>query len=173
MSDRTALLVIDVQRIYMEPDPMVTIDGDDLIAKCRGLIDRSRGAGVPVIYVRHHDKNHPDDEALVGIHPEIAPLPGEPVVVKTFGSAFLKTDLSSILEDLGAKRLVICGLATFGCVNASVTCAACKEYDVVVASNAHGTVASSGSSPEEIFAYFHDTWERLGATLTPASQIEF
>ena len=173
MSDRTALLVIDVQRIYMEPDPMITVDGDDLIPKCNDLIGRARAAGVPVVYVRHHDKNHPDDEALVGIHPEIAPAPGEPVVVKTFGSAFLKTDLSSILEDLEAKRLVICGLATFGCVNATVTCASCKEYDVVVAANAHGTVASSGSSPEEIFDYFHDAWERLGATLMPAEQVVF
>ena len=173
MSDRKVLLVIDVQRIYMEPEPMVTVDGDDLIPKCRGLIDRARSAGAPVVYVRHHDKNHPDDEALVGVHPEIAPEPGDPVVVKTFGSAFLKTDLSAILERFDARRLVVCGLATFGCVNATVMCAACKEYEVVVASDAHGTVAGNGSSPEDTFAYFHDAWERAGATLMLSAQIGF
>ena len=173
MNKRTALLVIDVQRIYMEPDPMVTVDGDDLIPKCRRLIERARAVGVPVVYVRHHDKNHPDDEALVGVHPGIAPEPGEPIVVKTFGSAFLKTDLSAILERLDAHRLVVCGLATFGCVNATVMCAACKDHDVIVASDAHGTVAGNGSSPEDTFAYFHDSWERAGATLVPSAEVAF
>jgi hypothetical protein len=36
MKAGTALLVIDMQTLYMEPTPMVTIDGDDLLAKCGG-----------------------------------------------------------------------------------------------------------------------------------------
>jgi nicotinamidase-related amidase len=51
MTDKTALMLIDVQRIYMEPESMVTSDSDDLIEKCNGLIAKTRGAGVPVVYV--------------------------------------------------------------------------------------------------------------------------
>ena len=34
MDRRAALLVTDVQRVYMEPDPMVTTDGEDPLVMC-------------------------------------------------------------------------------------------------------------------------------------------
>ena len=173
MSDKTALLVIDVQRVYMEPDPMVTVDGDDLISKCRGLIERARAADVPVIFVRHVSDEQPNDPALVGIHPDLAPKADEPVIEKRFGSAFFRTDLTATLDRLDAHRLVIAGLATFGCVNATVMCAVCKEYDVVVASDAHGTVSSGESTPGEIIAHFNRAWEVAGAKLCAAAEIGF
>ena len=80
MSETRALMVIDVQRVYMEPNPMVTSDGDDLIDKCRRLIDKARAAGVPVVYVQHLSDDQPDNPELIGVHPELAPEAGEPVV---------------------------------------------------------------------------------------------
>ena len=61
MSEKRALMVIDVQRVYMEPEPMVTSDGDDLIDKCKGLIEKARAARVPVVYVQHLSDDQPDD----------------------------------------------------------------------------------------------------------------
>jgi len=69
MGSTAALLVIDVQRVYVEPEPMVTSDGDDLIDKCSGLIGRARDAGVPVLFVKHRSGEQPDDPALVAVHP--------------------------------------------------------------------------------------------------------
>jgi hypothetical protein len=122
MSETKALMVIDVQCVYMEPEPMVTSDGDNLIDKCNGLIEKARAAGVPVVYVQHMGDDRPDDPELIGVHPELAPRAGEPVIQKRFGSAFFKTDLGETLRDLGAETLYVCGLATFGCVNATVMC---------------------------------------------------
>ena len=59
MDEKRALIVIDVQRAYMEPEPMVTSHGNDLIEKCRGLIDKARSGSVPVVFV----------------HPALAPQP--------------------------------------------------------------------------------------------------
>jgi nicotinamidase-related amidase len=64
MRNKSALLVVDVQREYMEPDPFVTCDGDTLIAKCHTLIGAARAAGVPVVYVKHLDDVPPADPAM-------------------------------------------------------------------------------------------------------------
>ena len=82
MSQKQALLVIDVQRVYMEPEPMVTCDGDDLIAKCSRLIRTARAAGVPVVFVQHLSDDQPDDPVLIGVHPELGRAEGEPIIQK-------------------------------------------------------------------------------------------
>jgi len=170
---RTALLVVDVQRVYMEPDPMVTSDGDDLLVKCGGLIAKARGAGVPVIFVQHVSDDQPDDPELVRIHPHIAPAPGETIVQKEFGSAFMRTVLEQMLVELETETLYICGLATSGCVNATVMCAVCQDYDVVVVKDAHGTQSLGPATAHEVIDVFNKTWERAGARLMRANEITF
>jgi nicotinamidase-related amidase len=173
MSGTRALMVIDVQRVYMEPEPMVTSGGDDLIEKCAGLIDKARSAGVPIVYVQHRSDDQPDDPELIGVHPKLAPKTGEPVIQKRFGSAFFKTDLERTLADLGAKTLYVCGLATFGCVNATVMCAVCMGYDTVVVKDAHGAQDFPDSTAAQVIEHFNAAWERAGARLTRATDVSF
>lgn len=169
----TVLLVIDVQRVYMEPNPMVTCDGDDLIIKCRGLIERAREAGVPVIFVQHISEDQPNDPALVAVHPDIAPLEGEPTVQKRFGSTFFKTDLEATLAKMNAKTLYVSGLATFGCVNATVMCALCKGYDVHVVLDAHGSTSSLDTTAARMVEIFNEIWRNAGAVLVRAEDVVF
>jgi nicotinamidase-related amidase len=168
-----ALLVIDVQREYMEPEPFVTCDGNDLIDKCRALIETARGARVPVVFVRHLDKVPPADPALAEICPEIAPRNEEAVVEKRFASAFLRTNLEETLRHLRAKSLYVCGLATYGCLNATVMCALCKDYDVVVAHDAHGARPLGDITASQVIVEFESTWVDAGAKLLRVSEIRF
>jgi len=173
MSEKRALLVIDVQRIYMEPQPMVTSDGDDLIDKCRGLIAKARVARVPVVYVEHRSDDQPDDPDLVVTHPKLGRPSEEPVIEKRFGSAFFQTTLEARLKTLRAKTLYISGLATFGCVNATVMCAVCKGYDTVVVKDAHGAQAFPDSTAAQVIDHFNAAWERAGARLMQATDVRF
>jgi len=173
MSETRALMVIDVQRVYMEPEPMVTSDGDDLIEKCEGLIEKARSAGVPVVYVQHRSDDQPDDPELIGVQPRLAPRAGEPVVQKRFGSAFFKTDLERTLADLGAKTLYVCGLATFGCVNATVMCAVCMGYETIAVKDAHGAQDFADSTASQVIVHFNAAWERAGARLIGAKDVAF
>ena len=171
MSETRALMVIDVQRAYMEPEPMVTSDGDDLIEKCGGLIEKARSAGVPVVFVQHLSDDQPDDPELVGVHPKLGRKADEPVIQKRFGSAFFKTDLERTLADLGAETLYVCGLATFGCVNATVMCAVCKEYETIVVKDAHGAQDFADSTAAQVIDRFNAAWERAGARLILAKNV--
>lgn len=173
MSNNEALLVIDVQRVYMEPEPMVTSDGDDLIPKCGGLIERARVAGVPVVFVQHISDDQPDDPTLIAVHPDLAPASSEPIIQKHFGSAFFQTNLESTLKKLNAKTLYVSGLATFGCVNATVMCALCKGYDVRVIRNAHGSTSSGDTTAARMIEIFNGMWTQAGATLVQAEDVVF
>jgi nicotinamidase-related amidase len=173
VSESKVLMVIDVQRMYMEPEPMVTSDGDDLIEKCSGLIHRTREAGVPVVFVQHLSGDQPDDPDLIAVHPELAPAAGEPIVQKRFGSAFFRTDLDAVLKELGAETLYMSGLATFGCVNATVMCAVCKGYETIVVKDAHGAQGFPDSTAAQVIEHFNATWEKAGAQLIGAADVSF
>ncbi len=173
MKSRSALLVVDVQREYMEPEPFVTCDGDDLIAKSHMLIEAARAAGVPVVYVKHLDETPPANPTAADICSEIAPQSAEPVVEKRFPSAFFRTDLERTLKRLHIETLYACGLATFGCLNATVMCALCKGYDVTVVHDAHGAQALGEISVAQVIAQFESAWTAAGARLLRASDVHF
>ena len=52
MSD-TALVIIDVQSGLLKDENYPPYDGDGLVQRLSGVIEKARGAGVPVIYVQH------------------------------------------------------------------------------------------------------------------------
>lgn len=144
--DRTALLVVDMQRAFLDPASTMAAAGFDvtpLQAALPGvlrLVDLARGAGVPVIYTRfvfHRglaDFNlrggqnaetkarrlplHYLEEGTEGVEltPELAPAPGEFVIDKARASAFYGTRLEPLLGGLGVRNLVICGVTTNICV---------------------------------------------------------
>jgi nicotinamidase-related amidase len=137
------------------------------------LIDTARRAGVPVVFVRHLDKEPPADPSTAEICPEIAPRVGEPVVEKRFASAFMKTELEETLKRLSATHLTMCGLATFGCLNATIVCALCKGYDVAVVRDAHGAQAMSDATLEQVIAHFEASWVDAGARLIRSTDVRF
>ena len=75
------------------------------------------------------------------IHQAVSPEPGEAVVEKAFPNAFLETSLDQALKDAGVNELVVCGMMTCMCVDATVRAAVDLGYDVSVAHDACATMA--------------------------------
>ena len=103
---------------------------------------RARAARVPLIFLQHF---HATVEALQpgsrgwAIHPDIAPTPADLVLGKTASDGFYQTELGQTLEDLGATTIVVCGLQTEFCVDATCRSALSHGFDVILASGAHTT----------------------------------
>jgi nicotinamidase-related amidase len=148
----TALLVMDVQRGVVE-----RFAGDpDYLPRVSRAIETARAAGIPVIYVRVGFRvGHPEISAsnrnfaaaaaaglyaegdpAIEIHPDVAPLPGDPVVTKRRVSAFTGSDLEVLLRGLGVGTLVLTGVATSGVVLSTLRQAADLDYRLVVLSDA-------------------------------------
>jgi len=73
------------------------------------------------------------------IVPELAPLPGEPVVDKPGKGAFYSTDLDALLRNRGITSLLVCGVTTEVCVHTTVREANDRGYDCLVVEDAVGS----------------------------------
>jgi len=85
------------------------------------------------------------------IVPELAPLPGEPVIDKPGKGAFHATDLHAILQARGITQLVVTGVTTEVCVNTTVREANDRGYDCLVVAECCGSY----------FPEFHDAGLRM------------
>lgn len=68
----------------------------------------------------------------VEIHPSIAPVEGDIVVVKKRVSAFTGSSLEVILRSLGVGKLVLAGMSTSGVVLSTLCEAVDKDFEIVV-----------------------------------------
>lgn len=134
------LVIIDIQRDYFPGGrhPLVTPDAAaDVAAR---VLARHRALGAPVIHVRH--------ESAAGggflevgtdgaeIDPRVAPDADETVIVKHAPNSFVGTDLHERLRDLGASELLVVGMMTSMCVDATVRAAIDLGFDVSVVADA-------------------------------------
>ena len=78
-------------------------------------------------------------EAGHDIVPELAPLPGEPVVDKPGKGAFFATDLETMLRGRGITQLIVCGVTTEVCVNTTVREANDRGFDCLVLADCVGS----------------------------------
>ncbi|MFI4975864.1 MAG: cysteine hydrolase family protein [Caulobacterales bacterium] len=134
----SALLVIDAQ--------VAILDGawraGEVLDAIADLQRRAREAGAPVVFLQHsHVRYAPMMKGAPGwaIHPRVAPAPGEVVIDKRASDGFLDTSLQGELDRLGVRRLVVCGLQTEFCVDATCRAALSRGFDVVLAADAHTT----------------------------------
>jgi nicotinamidase-related amidase len=139
-----ALVLVDIQRDYF-PGGAHPLEGpEDAAAAAGRLLQAFRAASEPVVHVRHR---WDEDEATfmrpgtegIEIHPAVAPLEGETVIEKAHPNSFLETPLEQQLRELGADELVVCGMMTSMCVDATVRAAADLGFETTVAHDACAT----------------------------------
>ena len=144
----TALLVIDIQNDYFPGGAMELEGADAAGGKAAAAIAKFRKQGDPVIHVRHLSVRPGSTFFLPGtkgaeIHPLVAPQGGESVIEKNFPNSFRNTELKATLEKLQVKNLVVAGMMTHMCVDASVRHAADLGYKITLLGDACATRAQS------------------------------
>jgi nicotinamidase-related amidase len=144
----TALLIIDIQNDYF-PGGRMELEGSDAAAQKAGkVLEKFRRDGLPVFHVRHLSTRPGSTFFLPGtpgaeIHSAVSPKAGETVVEKNFPNSFRNTDLGEKLEAHGVKNLVVAGMMTHMCVDASVRQAADLGYKVTLLADACATRAQA------------------------------
>ncbi|AHL33446.1 isochorismatase [Pseudomonas brassicacearum] len=166
----TALLIIDVQKGLCSGEEEC-FDIQRVIRTINDLSAKVRALGLTVILVQHEELEGSltHGSAAWQLADDLLIAADDLRVRKTTPDAFYQTDLLSLLQARGIDRLVICGLQTDYCINATVRQAHALGYDVVLAADAHSTVANGSMAAEQIIANHNN---RLGRLSSAVSRID-
>jgi ureidoacrylate peracid hydrolase len=150
-----ALMVIDMQNYFVDSGGRAFIKGTRaILPNVQKLIAAFREAERPVIYTTHIHKPDGSDAGIMGwwwgdmilegeeqaeIYPDIAPNPGEKIILKHRYSAFYNTDLETILRCAKIDDLVITGVMTNLCCESTARDAYYRDYRVFFLADATTT----------------------------------
>jgi nicotinamidase-related amidase len=141
---KTALIVIDVQKDYFPGGKHELVNPLEAAKKSYMLLQCFREHGGHHVHIQHISKK-PDATFFISgdrgtdIHDSVAHFEGEPIVYKHEPNSFLNTNLLELLKSWGIERVVICGMMTHMCVDATARAASDLGFDVIVAEDACAT----------------------------------
>lgn len=142
---KQALIIIDLQNEYL-PTGQLPLSGiEQAVDNAVQVLNAARAKEIPVFHIRHEflDPEIPffqPGTAAVEIQAAVAPLPGEPVIVKNHVNAFRQTELKQLLDEQGIEEVLIVGAMSHMCVDAAVRAAADFGYGVTVLHDACATL---------------------------------
>jgi nicotinamidase-related amidase len=135
------LLLIDIQRDYFPGGRNPLVGADAAADAAAGLLAAFRAAGERVLHVQHV-WDAPDaaffapGTAGVEFDPRVAPRGDEDVIVKHEPNAFLGTGLEALLRAADPAEVVVAGMMSSMCVDATVRAASDLGFRVTVAQDA-------------------------------------
>ena len=140
-----ALIVVDIQNDYFAGGAHPLVGPEAAAANARRLLDAFRAGGEPLVHVQHV-WDAPDAPFMrpgtpgIEIHETVAPLAGEPVIRKAHPNSFLDTPLEETLRADGVDEVVVCGMMTSMCVDATARAAVDLGFAVTVVHDACATL---------------------------------
>jgi ureidoacrylate peracid hydrolase len=149
----SALLVVDVQNDFVSSKGSAAQRGEDvkaaqaMVPRLIRLIDEARRVGLTVVYIKTTHSEWTDTPSWIyrksqqgalntcregtwgaEFYEGISPIPGERVVIKHRYSAFINTDLNTVLKAKGIESVLVTGVATNVCVETTARDAYMFDY---------------------------------------------
>ena len=163
------LLVVDAQNGIVDER---LYEFRKFVGNIKKLIGAAREQGIEVIYVQHDDGpgtgfSIGDDEFEV--YSEFQPMPDEKRFIKSVCSSFKKE--SGLLEYLTAKEekdVMICGIMTDFCINATVEAGFEHGLHMIVPAYANSTQDNEYMTREQAYHYYNEfLWPERYADCVP------
>lgn len=139
-----ALLLIDIQKDYFPGGKFPLVEPLPAARKAYALLQCFREHGGRHVHIQHISIRPGATFFLRGdsgsdIHDAVAHFEGEPIVYKHYPNAFRETNLLEMLKEWKTERVVIAGMMTHLCVDATTRAAADLGFKVIVAEDACAT----------------------------------
>jgi len=164
----TALLVIDVQNLWIEGATPITADGTFIVDKLVDVLDDAREADLTIVYTRDLANAGTASEAELDFPDAIAPHEEDIVSLKRLSNAFYLTPLHATLDQMGITHVIVVGLFTTYCVADTVQGALDLGYDVTVLSDAHGDGYDGYRSRQ-----MNEIWSESGVNVIESSAFDY
>ncbi len=150
------LLVVDTQKL-ITTNAVYKFDEFEKRIEC--LISCARQNNIEVIYIRHDDG--PQEALTKGttgfdIYDGFAPVSGEKIYDKTVNSPFKETGLLEYLKEKGEDTIMVVGLQTDYCIDATVKCGFEHGFHMIVPEYANSTVDNNFMTAEQTYKYYNE-----------------
>ncbi|MBZ5201746.1 cysteine hydrolase [Planomicrobium chinense] len=141
----TALIIVDIQKDYFPNGKMELSNPESAAANAAKILDWFRKNQKENIFHVQHVASDPamgfflPDTEGAEIHEAVHPIEHESIITKHFANSFLQTNLESQLKEKGITKLVVVGMMTHMCIDATVRAAADLGYETTLIEDACAT----------------------------------
>jgi nicotinamidase-related amidase len=127
-----------------------------------------------VAYVRHNEGTGKGSTLAVPawqVHPAIRPAEGEKIFDKRYPSAFKDTGLDEYLKGRGVDALVIAGMQTEYCIDATIKSAFERGYRVFMPEGGSTTYDNHLATADKLVRYYEkDIWDHRFADVVSVDE---
>ena len=157
---KTALLVTDMQNVFVEGSPVSAPEGPQVLDRLNRLAGFCHEVGIQVIYTAHLVRPDHTNVGVLGtimppvqsgmiddggapgsLHAGVRMREGDVLLKKPRYGAFQGTDLELILRGKGIDTLIIGGIATNVCCETTAREATVRDFKVIFLSDGTATLA--------------------------------
>jgi nicotinamidase-related amidase len=168
----SVLLVVDVQTALIKEHPY---NKKNVIENIKKLISIARDSNKEVLYVRHDDgKGEELEYGTDGwqIYNEVAPNKDEKIFEKKYNSAFFKTGLKEYLESKKIDTIILTGLQTEYCIDATLKSAFDNGYSVIIPEQTNTTFDNEYLSGEKLYEFYnYKIWNNRFAKVLSVDEV--
>ena len=150
------LLVVDTQKVIINSE---LYQFELFVNNVKELIHTARKNEIEVLFVRHDDGV--GNELTKGndgfeIYEEFQPVDDEIVFDKNVNSSFNNTGLLEYLRRKGENTIIIVGLQTDYCIDATIKAGFEHGFKMIVPANANSTFDNKYMSAEQTYTYYNE-----------------
>ena len=166
------LLVVDVQNALIKEHPY---NEQRVIENIRKLISVARNNKKEVLYVRHDDgKGTELEQGTDGwqIYDDVAPNNSELIFEKQYNSAFHKTGLRGYLESKEIDTIILVGLQTEYCIDATCKSAFDYGYKIIFPEETNTTFGNEYLSGDKLYEFYnYKIWNKRFANVLSVEEV--
>ncbi|MGK9185297.1 cysteine hydrolase [Priestia filamentosa] len=141
----TALIIVDIQNDYFPNGKMELSNPERAATNAAKVLEWFRENNKDNIFHVQHIASSPElgfflpNTEGAELHEIVLPLEHENITVKNFPNSFLKTDLESKLREKGVTKVVVVGMMTHMCIDATVRAAVDLGFETTLIEDACAT----------------------------------
>lgn len=150
------LLVVDTQ-ILLVSNELYNLE--DFIKNIKSLINIARENSIEVIYVAHD--NGAGNTLTKGkegfeIYADFKPIKNERVFIKSVNSSFRGTGLLEYLKNNNVEEIVVVGLQTDKCIDATIKCGFEHGFHMIVPAYCNSTINNEYLNAKNSYEYYNE-----------------
>jgi nicotinamidase-related amidase len=128
---KAVLMLIDIQNDYFEKGTMTLVGSETASLNAKKILDDFRSENKNIIHIQHIALRSGStfflpDTIGAEIHENVKPLDNEKIIIKNYPNSFRETKLLKYLNYKKVTDIIICGMMTHLCIDA--TTRAAKDY---------------------------------------------